>query len=233
MRLDKFLSRATEYSRSQSRRLIKHGRVTVRCDVVRNPEVRITAGASVYLDGVEIAHHRARYFMVHKPSGVVCANQDGLHHTVFSLLQEPRIAELHVAGRLDLDTTGLVLLTDDGQWSHRVTAPRRKAAKCYCVDLAEPLDEAAASQLRHGLFLRGENKPTRPSELEILNVMRCRLSLHEGRYHQVKRMFAAVGNRVVALHRESIGSIVLDISLAPGQYRALTAQEIGEFQDAG
>ena len=229
VRLDKFLSRATELSRSQSRRLIKNGRVALSGDVVRNPEVRVAADASVCLDGVAIDRHRARYFMVHKPSGVVCANRDGLHHTVSSLLREPRVDALHAAGRLDLDATGLVLLTDDGQWSHRVTAPRRKAAKRYCVDLAEPLEEATASQLRNGLLLRGENKPTRPAKLVLLNPMRCRLTLYEGRYHQVKRMFAAVGNRVVALHRESIGSIVLDAALAPGQYRALTEQEVGEF----
>lgn len=167
--------------------------------------------------------------MLHKPLDVVCAHQDRIHRTVFSLLREPQLETLHVAGRLDLDTTGLVLLTNDGQWSHRVTAPRHKTAKRYLVDTAEALDEAAANQLRQGLLLRGETKPTGVAELEILGPYRCRLTLFEGRYHQVKRMLGALGNRVTALHRERIGSVELDSSLAPSQYRALTKEEIAAF----
>lgn len=230
MRLDKYLSQATGRSRAQSRRLIRLGRVTVRGTAVCDPAARIADEAPVCLDGATVHAHCARYFMVHKPAGVVCTQADPLHRTIFSLLNEPRVEALHAAGRLDLDTTGLVLLTDDGRWSHRVTAPRRKAAKCYDVILAEPVDATMVSRLRNGLLLRGETKPTRACELDLTGECRCRLTLREGRYHQVKRMFAAVGNRVVALHRESIGDVGLDPALAPGHYRALTASEIAGFQ---
>jgi 16S rRNA pseudouridine516 synthase len=131
-----------------------------------------------------------------------------------------------VAGRLDIDTTGLVLLTDDGDWSHRITSPRHRCSKTYRAVLAEPLDESAVTRFAEGLLLRNEGKKTLPAELELLSPTEARLTLSEGRYHQVKRMFAALGNRVVALHRERIGAVALDAGLQPGQWRELTAQEI-------
>jgi 16S rRNA pseudouridine516 synthase len=170
-----------------------------------------------------------RYFMLNKPQGVVCATRDHGQRTVLELLDEPRRGALHIAGRLDIDTTGLVLVTDDGQWSHRITAPASHCSKTYRVTLAEPLTSEQASGVARGLLLKGERKPTKPAVVDRLSTCELRLTITEGKYHQVKRMFAALGNHVVALHRLSIGGVSLDESLAPGGYRSLTPHEIGYF----
>ncbi|MNH26135.1 Ribosomal small subunit pseudouridine synthase A [compost metagenome] len=167
--------------------------------------------------------------MLHKPEGYVCSNEDPDHATVFQLLDEPAMGKLHVVGRLDLDTTGLVLITDDGQWSHRITSPRHECAKTYHVWLADPVSEDAISLFADGVFLRNEEDKTRPAQLELLGECEALLTIHEGKYHQVKRMFAAIGNKVVGLHREQIGELVLDEELAPGEYRELTPEEIAQF----
>ena len=139
-------------------------------------------------------------------------------------------ASLHIAGRLDIDATGLVLLTDDGDWSHRVTSPRHKVPKTYRVTLETPLDDEAAATLRAGVALRNEPRRCAPAALERLAGNIWRVTITEGKYHQVKRMFAAVGNRVLALHRERIGALMLDPDLAPGAYRPLAADEIAAFR---
>jgi 16S rRNA pseudouridine516 synthase len=164
--------------------------------------------------------------MLHKPADYVCSTDDPLHPTVLALLDMADRRDLHTAGRLDLDATGLVLVTDDGAWSHRVTSPRHPRPKVYRVELAEPLTEAAAEQLRTGVHLHGERRPTRPAQVEALSERQVQLTIEEGRYHQVKRMFAAVGNRVLTLHRERIGCVALDPGLAPGEWRPLTAEEV-------
>jgi 16S rRNA pseudouridine516 synthase len=133
-------------------------------------------------------------------------------------------------GRLDIDATGLVLITDDGDWSHRVTSPRHKVPKSYRVTLENPLSEEAAASLRAGVALRNEPRRCAPAELERLADNVWRVTITEGKYHQVKRMFAAVGNRVLALHRERIGNVALDPELAPGEHRPLTADEIAAFR---
>lgn len=235
MRLDKLLGHATGLTRKEARRRIKDGRVRAGGELVRDAAFHVVPGVTVTLDGVPLGDPGPRYFMLHKPDGVICATHDGQHVTVNALLDEPHAEKLHVAGRLDIDTTGLVLLTDDGQWSHRVTHPSRGCRKVYRVGTAEPIDPSLAETFRRGLLLKGEDTPTLPAELEILSPHECLLTLQEGRYHQVKRMFAATGNAVVSLHRERIGDIVLDADLAPGEYRPLTRAEIasvGAGQDA-
>jgi len=137
--------------------------------------------------------------------------------------------KLHAAGRLDIDTTGLVLLTDDGQWSHRITSPRHHCEKTYRVTLESPISDDTAAQFTAGVQLHNEKSLTKPAQLEVITPTDVRLTLSEGRYHQVKRMFAAVGNRVIELHRERIGDIVLDEDLEPGEYRALTEDEIASI----
>jgi 16S rRNA pseudouridine516 synthase len=134
--------------------------------------------------------------------------------------------ELHFAGRLDVDTTGLVLLTDDGKWSHRITSPKHKCDKTYYVWLADPVGEDYAERFKQGIELRNEREATLPAKLDVITEHEVRLTIREGKYHQVKRMFAALGNKVEALHRERIGDIVLDEELEPGEYRYLTEQEI-------
>ncbi len=226
MRLDRYLSQSTDLSRSMAQRAIRRGAVAIAMVVVRDPAARVPAGSTVQWNGVAVAPIGKRYLMLHKPLGVVCVRGDALHRSVFDLLDEPRRDELQVAGRLDVDVTGLVLLSDDGAWSHRITAPRHKQTKVYLATLAAPLDAPAAAALQAGVQLHGEARPTRPATVELLGHDRVRLSIHEGRYHQVKRMFAAVDNRVIALHREAVGQLILDPSLRPGAYRHLTAAEV-------
>ncbi len=233
MRLDRYLSNTTGLSRRQVRGLVKNGAVTVNAEPVSDFARRVEPTDRVLLDGVEIDTPRPRYFMLHKPDGYLCATRDNRHPTVIDLLAEPRPEDLQIAGRLDIDTTGLVLITDDGQWNHRLTSPRSQCPKTYRVELAEPLDEQAAEQLRRGVWLHNEKTRCQPAELEHEHPTSIRLTITEGRYHQVKRMFAAVGNQVVALHRERIGGIVLDPALAPGEYRPLTEVEIAGVRTAG
>ncbi len=230
MRLDKWLAHATGMSRIQVKRLIGKGFVTVDGETVTNPASKPSPDAEIILEGEVLQRPRARYFMLHKPDGYVCATEDGEHPTVLDLLDEPRLAGLHIAGRLDLDTTGLVLITDDGQWSHRVTSPRRGCVKRYQVELADPIGADYAERLQAGVQLQGERELTRPARLIEATPYIAWIEISEGRYHQVKRMFAALGNRVVALHRERIGGITLDPALAPGEYRPLTAEEIAAVE---
>lgn len=229
MRLDKFLSHTAGYSRSDAKRLIKSARVRVNGEVVKTTDLILGAADEVYLDEQRLSIDGPRYFMLYKPVGYVSATQDSEHPTVLDLLNEPRKHELHIAGRLDIDTTGLVLITDDGQWSHRVTSPRHESSKIYQVETAEPIPESLISLFKTGILLNGEEKQTLPAELSVLGPHQAELCIHEGRYHQVKRMFAASGNRVVKLHRSQIGSIQLDPALAEGAYRPLTAEEVASF----
>lgn len=226
MRLDKFLSQNTALTRSQARREIRRGWVEVGGMRVCDPAANVAVDATVAWKGNTIAELGPRYFMLYKPVGYVSVTQHERHPTVLDLLEDEPRKGLHAAGRLDLSASGLVLITDDGEWSHRLTSPRHHCPKAYRVTLAEPLTEAMAVALREGVLLHGEQAPTRPAQLTRLSDHEVRLVITEGRYHQVKRMFAAVGNRVTALHRERIGAIALDSALAPGQWRALTQVEI-------
>lgn len=228
MRLDRFIARATGLSRQQVQRAVRSGAVTVNGNAVRKADTAVSGDDQVLLDNEPVIARLPRYYMLHKPAGYLCANTDGNHPLVLDLLNEPFADELQIAGRLDLDTTGLLLLTDDGQWNHRITAPSRRCEKTYRVTLATPLDDTAADYLREGVQLRHERHPTRPAQVGFPGDTRTEilLTISEGKYHQVKRMLAAVGNHVIALHRERIGAIVLDPALEPGQYRSLTAEEI-------
>ena len=226
MRLDRFVSRAAEMSRSQARRAIHYGLVRVDGQAIKKPAYALTNLSNIQLGGVRLVLPSRRYLMLYKPGGVVCSHKGEGHRTVFELLAEPHSERLHTAGRLDLDATGLVLLTDDGAWSHALTSPRRKQAKTYRVTLAEGLPPSAWRRLVSGVLLRGEARPTLPAKVEIESQTVARLTLREGRYHQVKRMVAAVGGHVIELHRESIGALALDPTLAPGSYRPLLEQEV-------
>lgn len=196
---------------------------------VADPGWQVEADARVEYAGAPVSAPRRRYFMLHKPAGVVCATEDREHRTVLDLIDVPNKAGLHPAGRLDIDATGLVLVTDDGEWSHRITAPRHKVPKRYRVTLAEPLTAAAASALAGGVQLRREPKRCAPAVLERIGEREVRLTIAEGKYHQVKRMFAAVGNHVLRLHRERIGALELDPALPEGSVRPLTVEEVNNF----
>ncbi|MEX0738257.1 MAG: 16S rRNA pseudouridine(516) synthase RsuA [Pseudohongiella sp.] len=225
MRLDKFLGHATELSRELARRAIRSKRVLVNGDVVKSASLSIAADDSVMLDGGVVTIPGPRYFMLHKPEGYVCATADGDYPTVLDLMGDEGV-DLTIAGRLDKDTTGLVLLSDDGQWIHSVISPRRECMKTYIADLDGPIDDAIVQRFAQGFSLRNEVKPTKPAVLKPIAGPRVEVSIGEGRYHQVRRMFAACGRYVEQLHRVRIGGITLDASLAPGEYRELSPDEV-------
>jgi 16S rRNA pseudouridine516 synthase len=226
MRLDKFISRYSNYSRSQIQQEIKAGNVHVNSIAATKGDQKIQPNDLVTLNETLIEAFQPRYLMLHKPAGYVCANSDGQHPVVVDLIKLPRWQELQIVGRLDIDTTGLILLTDDGQWNHRITSPRHECTKTYRVTTADPINAETAAIFSAGVLLHGEKFPTRPAQLEIISSNEAWLQIHEGKYHQVKRMFAAVGNHVVALHRERIGAVSLDPSLTAGECRSLTPDEI-------
>ncbi|TNE78267.1 MAG: 16S rRNA pseudouridine(516) synthase RsuA [Gammaproteobacteria bacterium] len=226
MRLDRFISNASDYSRSQVKQLLRAGLVEVNGLITTNAATQVAEGDTISVDGFDISTPSPRYLMLHKPAGVVSVTKDSEHPTALDLLDEPRPEQLQIAGRLDIDTTGLLLITDDGQWNHRITSPRSHCRKTYRVELAEPLNTALVKKFADGLWLEGEKRRCLPAELEITGEHSALLTISEGKYHQVKRMFAAVGNRVTGLHRQKVGQIELDPRLAPGEYRPLTPDEI-------
>lgn len=231
MRLDRYLSQATGLSRKDSQRLIKSGSVRVGAAPVKTVNFSIRAQEhQVWLNEQPVTAPTDVYLMLNKPAGYICANRDGHHPTVLDLLDQsaPILtrATLQIAGRLDLDTTGLVLITSDGQWNHRITAPNSGCEKTYRFTLAEPISERAVEQLQGGVQLRSETRPTRPCQITMATPIQGDITLSEGKYHQIKRMFAAVGNKVTTLERWRIGAITLDAALAPGETRPLTDQEI-------
>lgn len=230
MRLDKFIAENTGLTRSQAGKVLRSGLVSVNGKVEKNSAAKIGEEDEIYYDGEKLEWvDEGQYFMLYKPQGYVCSHDDGDYPTVFQFFDYPLSSRIHCAGRLDVDTTGLVLLTDDGQWSHRITSPKHHCEKTYLVTLADPIEDFYVEKFAEGILLRGEKTPTLPATLEILDDYNANLTISEGRYHQVKRMFAALGNKVVALHRWRIGEIILDDTLEEGEIRALTDTEIGSF----
>lgn len=230
MRLDKFIAEQTGLTRSQAAKALKNGVVSVNEEIEKSGARKVSAEDTIRYEGELLEWlEGGQYFMLYKPQGYVCSHDDGEYPTVFQFFDYPLMNKLHTAGRLDVDTTGLVLLTDDGQWSHRITSPKHHCEKTYLVTLADPVEAFYVQQLAEGILLRGEKEPCLPAKMEILDDYNVNLTISEGRYHQVKRMFAALGNKVEALHRWRIGDIVLDESLEEGEYRALSDKEIGSF----
>ncbi len=224
-RLDRFISQHSEYTIADTRLLLAQGRIVVDGEAAQSIAQRVTKFTRVVLDGRCLPCELPVYIMLNKPKGVVSATEDAKHRTVLDLLTHPQKAALHIVGRLDFNTTGLLLLTNDGAWSRRISLPATKLQKTYEVTLAEPLDPAYVAAFRRGIYFAYENITTRPAELEILSARRARLSLVEGKYHQVKRMFGFFQNEVLALHRVSVGPITLG-ELAPGDSRPLSAAEL-------
>jgi len=226
LRLDRLLSQATDLSRKQAKIEIRKQRVSVDGQVVRDPALLVEQDAPVEWRGEAVSLPGPLYLMMHKPAGLVCALRDDIHSTVVDLLPPALRQRVHIVGRLDRDTTGLLLLSDDGDWSHRITSPRHGCAKVYVAQLADELAEGAEQRFAEGMLLRNEDKPTLPAELQRIAPRSARVTVHEGRYHLVRRLFAALGNRVTGLHRERIGGLQLDSALRPGQWRELHPAEV-------
>ena len=227
MRLDRFLGNLPCYNRQQVRLLLAQGRVRVDGMATADPLLEVREFSRVEVDEqVHQAGRPARYLMLHKPSGCVSATQDPQHRTVLDLLPAALRDELHIAGRLDYNTTGLMILTNDGQWSRRLTQPTTKLPKHYLVETEDEIGEHYVAKFREGFYFAFEDLTTQPAQLDILGPRQARLAIVEGRYHQVKRMFGHFDNKVVGLHRECMGAIRLDPGLAPGAFRELTVEEI-------
>lgn len=226
MRLDKFLCDALGATRKEATKIIKSGDVTVNGAMVKSGANKLTDTCVVEWQSRELKLHGPKYIMLFKPEGYVCSHEDGFNPTAFILLDEVKMESLHFAGRLDVDTTGLVLITDDGKWSHRITSPKHKCEKTYRVWLADPIEDDYAAKFEQGIELRNERELTLPAKLQVINANEVLLTIVEGKYHQVKRMFAALGNKVEGLHRERVGKIELDPDLELGEYRYLTEEEV-------
>ncbi|MCC5879862.1 MAG: 16S rRNA pseudouridine(516) synthase RsuA, partial [Idiomarina sp.] len=226
MRLDKFVSASTGLSRKEAARAIRAEEIFIDGEPCKKAARPVSDTQDISWLGQPLQIIGLRYIMLHKPEGVVSSTDDPVHPSVFMLLDEPKQELIHCVGRLDVDTTGLLLLTDDGKWSHRITSPKRQCPKTYLATLADPLSQSDISEITdkfaQGIMLKGEETATQPAVLEMIDASTARLTVTEGRYHLVKRMFAAMGNKVNELHRESIGGLLLDESLQPGEYRMLT-----------
>ncbi|HEY7884705.1 MAG TPA: pseudouridine synthase [Cellvibrionaceae bacterium] len=226
MRLDKFIANNTQLSRREVLYALRRGAISINGETANNIATKISLDQNICLDGTPITERGGVYLMLHKPAGVVSVSHDSIHPTALDLIDNSENLPLQIAGRLDIDTTGLLLITDDGAWNHQLTAPRSGKQKRYRVHTAEPITEEAITKFAEGVALHNEPRLTRPATLQIIAPTEALVILSEGKYHQVRRMFAAVGNYVIALHREAIGNIELDPALAPGQYRPLSAEEI-------
>ena len=230
MRLDKFLCETGFGTRSQVKDLLKKGQVTVNGAVAKKPEQKIDEHKDrVICQGKEASYEKYVYYMLHKPAGVVSATEDKREKTVLDLLKsEDRRDGIFPVGRLDKDTEGFLLLTDDGDLAHRLLSPRKHVDKTYYAKIAGSVTEAHIERFREGLDI-GDEKKTLPAMLEILasepETSEIRITIHEGRFHQVKRMFEAVGCKVTYLKRLSMGAVALDETLAPGDYRPLNEKE--------
>lgn len=233
MRLDKFLSKATELSRSECKKVLHRGEITVNDEIIKDGSRHINADDEVLWAGEPLSVADGnRYILLYKPDGFECTLKAKEYPIVTDLIAVPEVASLRIAGRLDVDTTGALLLSDDGSWLHRVTSPKRHQPKRYELTLADPMDQDAQAhaikQVANGILLEGETEKTRPAELSFIDETHAVLILTEGKYHQVKRMMAYFGNKVIELHRASIGTITLD-GLEMGECRFLMADEVAQF----
>ncbi len=226
MRLDRFLCEMKIGTRSQVKAHIRHGTVTVNGSVVADPDAKIDELSDrIAFRGQVLQYSRFVYYMLNKPAGTVSATTDNSAATVVSLLGSDWQEDIFPVGRLDKDVTGLILLTNDGELAHRLLSPRRHVDKTYLVETEHPLTDEDIRLLEQGLDI-GEERPTLPARVEVTENCRILLTLHEGRFHQVKRMLQAVGNQVVRLKRISFGGVALDENLALGEYRSLRQEEV-------
>ncbi len=229
IRLDKFLADMGRGTRGQIREMAKKGRISINGQPVKKTDLKVDPERdAVAVDGQPVAYVTHEYYMLHKPAGVVTATEDNLHRTVMDLLETAR-KDLFPVGRLDIDTEGLLLITNDGELAHQLLSPKKHVDKVYFARVAGALPEDAAQRMAEGMTLR-DGTPVLPAELAIDgtdgNETLVRLTIREGKFHQVKRMFEALGCRVTYLKRLSMGPLALDPELPCGAARPLTEQEI-------
>ncbi|MGN0487162.1 MAG: pseudouridine synthase [Acutalibacteraceae bacterium] len=230
-RIDKLISSQGKYTRSEVKKLIREGRVTVDGKTVTRPETKADADSQVIaVDGETLGYKKHLYIMLNKPKGVISASRDGKETTVVDLVPVALQRNgLFPAGRLDGDTTGFVLITDDGDFAHRILSPKNHIQKTYHAELAEEITEETIAAFRNGVEL-SDGTLCLEAELRSLGDRQAEIKICEGKYHQVKRMFAALGNKVLALKRTAMGNLPLDESLAPGECRELTREELAQIE---
>ena len=236
IRLDKFLADMQIGTRSQVKELIRKGRVEVNNIKVMSTDAKISTDDIVEVDGIDVSYAEVEYYMLNKPAGVLSAARDKKQPTVLDLIPSKKRKDLFPVGRLDKDTYGLLLITNDGELAHKLLAPKSHVDKVYYAKINGLADDSTIKAFREGVFIEQDVK-TMPAELEIistdtdLNQSEIRLTVHEGKFHQVKRMFETQGMEVTFLKRLSMGSLELDESLEYGQYRPLTQKEINDLKD--
>lgn len=230
MRLDKFLADSQNGTRSQVKEFIKKGLVTVNGEVITKADYKIDENSDcIICKGNTLSYQKYRYFVLHKPSGVITATKDNHDKTVMDLFPKEFSGDFFPVGRLDKDTEGFLLITNDGELSHRLLSPKKHVAKTYYVECSGELTSEKVLQLEQGVHI-GDEKPTLPAKVETLKTEKTsyviKLTITEGRFHQVKRMIQAIGGEVTYLKRLSMGGLELDESLQKGDYRELTQEEV-------
>ena len=228
MRLDKFVCKSTELNKNEATQRIHAGEITVNGIITIDASTQVHENNTIALNNIRLIPRDFRYLLMHKPANTICSNIDEAYPSLFNYLNTDRVSELHIAGRLDADTTGLVLITDDGRWTFDITRPSQQCPKVYRVQLSQAIATDAVTQFAKGLQLQGEQHLTLPATLIVIHPKEVILTITEGKFHQVKRMFAAIGNRVVKLHREKIGDICCDVDV--GHWRYLSPAEVESFR---
>ena len=232
IRLDKYLADMSIGTRQEVKKYIRQGRVKINEDIIKKPEYKIREDEDkITFDGAPVAYETFEYYMLNKPAGVISATEDKRDKTVLDLIKEKKRKDLFPVGRLDKDTEGLLLITNDGALAHRLLSPKKHVDKCYYAKISGGVTEEDVRVFKERINIGTQEEPewTMPAELKILEkgtVSRIRLTIREGKFHQVKRMFLAVGKEVVYLKRERMGSLILDDNLAEGEYRMLTEEEL-------
>ena len=233
MRLDKFLTEMEIGSRSQVKTYIKKGLITVNGLVCKDSDFKLDENIDIVsYAGETLSYQKFRYYILNKPKGVVTATKDAKDKIVMDLLENVRKNDLSPVGRLDKDTEGLLLITNDGALAHALLSPKKHVDKVYRVSLAKPITKEETEQLEAGVDI-GDDSITMPAKVEMVHNTEILLTIHEGRFHQVKRMLKAVGNEVVDLKRESFGCLTLEESLKSGTFRELTIEEVDKLKDLG
>ncbi len=226
MRLDKFLCDTAGLTRTEAKNAIKKGQVAVNGQVQKTADFKVKEnGDTVTFQGKPLSYAAFHYYMLHKPAGVITATEDKKESTVMDILKEEKVKNLFPVGRLDKDTEGLLLITDDGELAHNLLSPKKHVDKEYLVKVRDSISEEDCKKLSEGVDI-GDEKPTAPAKVERVAENEILLTIREGRFHQVKRMLQAVGNEVVYLKRLSMGSLRLPKDLEKGAYRPLSEEEI-------
>lgn len=226
MRLDKFLCDTAGLTRTEAKNAVKKGQIAVNGQVQKAADFKVKENTdTVTFQGKPLSYAAFHYYMLHKPAGVITATEDKKESTVMDILREEKIKNLFPVGRLDKDTEGLLLITDDGELAHNLLSPKKHVDKEYLVKVRDSISEEDCRKLSEGVDI-GDEKPTAPAKVERVAEKEILLTIREGRFHQVKRMLQAVGNEVLYLKRLSMGSLRLPEDLEKGAYRPLSEEEI-------